>query len=85
MYKLIGTIKDTKGFCTAKHKKGDTFELSGHSADRLCGFFYHDIFPSILTLQFGGTFPWSTDLDVIEVECPDRMNTVKMEIKRIRD
>lgn len=50
----------------------------------LCGFFYHDIFPMILTLQFGGSFPWSSDPDVVEVECPDRMNAVKMELKRIR-
>jgi uncharacterized repeat protein (TIGR04076 family) len=84
MFKIIGTIKDVKGHCTARHKIGDEFELSGHSANGLCGFFYHDVFPTIITLQFGGTFPWSSDPDIIEVECPDRMNVVKMELKRIR-
>ncbi|MFX1495861.1 MAG: hypothetical protein ACFFBZ_16375, partial [Promethearchaeota archaeon] len=47
-------------------------------------FFYHDIFPTLLTLQFGGTFPWGPDPDIVEVECPDRMNAVTMELKRIR-
>jgi uncharacterized repeat protein (TIGR04076 family) len=84
-YKIIGTIKDVKGHCNANHKKGDTIELSGHDSGGLCGFFYHDIFPSILTLQFGGTFPWSQDPDVVELECPDRYNVVKIELKRIRD
>ncbi|MFX0058900.1 MAG: TIGR04076 family protein [Candidatus Heimdallarchaeota archaeon] len=73
-----------KGHCNAGHKTGDKFELTGHNMNGLCGFFYHDIFPMILTLQFGGSFPWSSDPDVVEVECPDRMNAVKMELKRIR-
>ncbi|MFX0047924.1 MAG: TIGR04076 family protein [Candidatus Hermodarchaeota archaeon] len=85
IFKIVGTIKDVKGHCNANHKKGDNFDLSGHSASGLCGFFYHDIFPSILTLQFGGTFPWSQDPDVVELECPDRYNIVKIELKRIRD
>jgi uncharacterized repeat protein (TIGR04076 family) len=84
-YKIIGTIKDVKGRCNAKHKIGDEFELSGHNTGGLCGFFYHDIFPTILTLQFGGTFPWSQDPDVVELECPDRYNVVKIELKRFRD
>lgn len=83
-YKIIGTIKDVKGRYNAKHKKGDVFELSGHDSGGLCGFFYHDIFPSVLTLQFGGTFPWSQDPDIVELECPDRYNIVKIELKRIR-
>ncbi len=39
-YKVIGTVKRVKGHCTAGHKVGDKFELSGYSADGLCGFFY---------------------------------------------
>lgn len=85
MIKLLGTIIDVKGHCNANHKKGNVIELSGHDSGGLCGFFYHDIFPSIITLQFGGTFPWSQDPDIVELECPDRYNVVKIELKRIRD
>ena len=84
-YKIVGTIKDVKGRCNANLNKGDVIELSGHDSGGLCGFFYHDIFPSIITLQYGGTFPWSQDPDVVELECPDRYNLVKIELKRIRD
>ncbi len=63
---------------------GDEIELSVHKANGLCGIFYHDIFPTISTLQFGGNFPWGPDTDVIQVECPDRMNAITMELKRMR-
>jgi len=86
-YKIIGAIKSVKGHCNAGHKTGDTMELSGHNTGGLCGFFYHDIFPYIMMLQFGGSFPkqWTPDQDVVEMECMDRFNVVKIELKRIRD
>ena len=83
MFQIIGTIKNVKGHCTAHHKTGDSIELSCHNANGLCGYFYHDIFPSLQTLQFGGKFPWQTDPDTLTVECPDRSNLVTMELKRI--
>jgi uncharacterized repeat protein (TIGR04076 family) len=86
-FKVIGTIKEVKGFCTAGHKVGDTMELSGHQTGGLCGFFYHDIFPYIIMLQFGGSFPkeWTPDQDTLVLECMDRMKAVKIELKRIRE
>jgi len=37
-------------------------------------------------LQFGGVFPaeWG-DLDVVELECMDRANAVKIELRRIKN
>jgi len=85
-YRVVGTIKGVKGFCSAGHKVGDQFELSGHNTAGMCGFFYHDIFPYIIMLQFGGAFPaeWG-DPDVVELECMDRANVVKIELRRIID
>ena len=85
-YKIIGTIKSVKRHCNAGHKVGDQIELSGYNTGGLCGFFYHDIFPYIIMLQFGGSFPdkWTTNPDVVELECMDRFNVVKIELKRIR-
>ena len=86
-YKVIGTIKSVKGFCNAGHKAGDQMELSGHETSGLCGFLYHDIFPYIIMLQFGGSFPekWVSDPDVVELECMDRFNVVKIELRRIKE
>jgi uncharacterized repeat protein (TIGR04076 family) len=85
-YRVVGTIKGMKGACSAGHRVGDQIELSGHNTGGLCGFFYHDIFPYIIMLQFGGGFPaeWG-DPDVIELECMDRVNAVNIELRRIRE
>jgi len=83
---VLGTIKEVKGFCSANHKVGNQLELSGHNTAGMCGFFYHDIFPYIIMLQFGGAFPaeWG-DPDVVEMECMDRANAVKIELRRIKN
>ena len=85
-YRIVGTIKEVKGYCHVGHKVGDKIELDAHDSGGLCGFFYHDIFPYIIMLQFGGSFPdtWVEDPDVMEFECPDRTNIVKIELKRLR-
>jgi len=85
-YRVVGTIKSIKGRCDAGHKEGEQFELSGYSADGLCGFFYHDIFPYVVMLQFGGGFPeeWGGP-EAVELCCLDPQNLVTMELRRIRD
>jgi len=84
-YRVVGTIKSIKGTCSAGHKVGDTFELSGHSSAGLCGFFYHDLFPYVIMLQFGGGFPpeWG-DPDVLELDCMDKFNLVTIELRRVK-
>ncbi len=48
-------------------------------APNVCGFFYNFIFPYLVTLQFGGAFPWEEDKDKFTSGCPDR-NKVVIEI-----
>ena len=86
-YRVVGTIKNVKGNCNAGHKVGDQLELSGHSSGGLCGFFYHNIFPYIIMLQFGGGFPeeWVEDTNIVELVCMDKMNEVTIELKRIKE
>jgi len=69
-YRVTGEIKSIKRTCNAGHKVGNTFELSAPNTAGLCGFLYHDIFPYIVMLQFGGGFPpeWG-DPDVVELAC----------------
>lgn len=83
--KVEGEILAVKGNCSWGHKVGDTFDLSGHNTAGLCGFFYHDIFPYIIMLQFGGGFPkeWGNP-DVVELECMDRTNLVKIKLRRTK-
>lgn len=86
-YKVIGTIKKVRGECTFGHKVGDRLELSGYSSGGLCGFFYHDIYPYIIMLQFGGKFPkeWGPEGwegDVLTFDCMDIANAVRIELRR---
>ena len=83
-HRVVGTITAVKGQCSWGHKVGDKFELSGYTPAGLCGFFYHDIFPYIIMLQFGGGFPpeWG-DPNVLELECMDRANAVTIELLRV--
>jgi uncharacterized repeat protein (TIGR04076 family) len=77
-------ITELKGVCNCGHEVGDTFELSCHSADGLCGFFYHEIFPKLSVMQYGGKYPWWEEgQSVFEAECPDRKNavTLRLEVK----
>jgi len=82
--KIIATVKSVKGNCSWGHEAGDNFEISCHDTAGLCGFFYHDIFPAIEMLQFGGGFPWGNP-DVVTVECMDRYNLVTMELRRVKE
>ncbi|MFC1533497.1 TIGR04076 family protein [Thermodesulfobacteriota bacterium] len=80
-YQIVATVIEGKGKCNAGHKEGDTFEISCHNPDGLCGFFYNSIFPSLQTFQFGGNLPW-WEGDTIHAECPDRYNLVTMKLER---
>ncbi len=82
-YKVTGTVTAVKGKCSWGHKVGDKIELGAHETGGLCGFLYHDIFPYVVMLQFGGGFPkeWG-DPDVVTLECMDRANAVEIELRR---
>ena len=79
--KMVGEITSVKGTCSAGHKAGETFEISCHNPAGLCGWFYHDIFPNLMTFQFGGGLPWWQG-DTIQVQCPDSYNLVTMKLTR---
>lgn len=83
-HKVEAEVLSVKGNCSWGHKPGDKFMISCHDTAGLCGFFYHDIFPQIAMLQFGGGYPreWGNP-DIIVAECMDRANLVKLQLRRI--
>lgn len=80
-YKVIAEVISVKGDCSAGHQVGEWFEISCYNPGGLCGFFYHSIFPTLATLQFGGSMPWWEGEEVI-VQCPDPENLVEIRLKR---
>jgi uncharacterized repeat protein (TIGR04076 family) len=84
-HRVVATVKSVKGTCHWNHKAGDSFEISAHDTAGLCGFFYHDIFPFILMLQFGGGFEEWGEPDSVELQCLDKLNAVTIELRRVRE
>ena len=84
--RVWATVRNVKGNCSMGHKVDDEFEISAHNTAGLCGFFYHDIFPYIVMLQFGGQFPaeWGGG-DTLTLPCMDRYNEVTIELRRVRE
>ena len=83
--KVVAKIIETKGHCTIGMKPGDEFELSTHKCGDFCGLFYKNIKGWVQTLQFGGTFPAGSDLEVQVSDWPNLMNRVQFELRRVDD
>jgi uncharacterized repeat protein (TIGR04076 family) len=90
--RVVLKIVSVKGTCNAGHKVGQEFDLSkeftlGYREDgkALCPSAFHAVFPAWRVLRFGGEMPWEENKDLAHVACPDPVNPVVMELKRIRD
>jgi uncharacterized repeat protein (TIGR04076 family) len=67
--------------CSAGHKVGDKFEINTHKTGGICGYCYHDLFPTLMNCCYGGKIPW-IDPKEFNYECPDRWNDVKFRVTR---
>jgi uncharacterized repeat protein (TIGR04076 family) len=81
--KVIAKVLETQNDCTIGMKAGDEFELSTHKCGEFCGLFYQNIAGWVKTLQFGGTFPLGDNPDVQVWDCPNPVNRVKVELRRV--
>jgi uncharacterized repeat protein (TIGR04076 family) len=89
--KVILKIVSVKGTCAAGHHVGQEFDLSkdfllGLSGDprAICPAAFHAVFPSWRVLRHGGEYPWEEDRDKTTIACPDPINPVVMELRRVR-
>ena len=81
---FVASVVSQKGTCEAGHKVGDEFDISGPTPTGMCPFAFYAMFPFLLTLQNGGSFPWEEDPDKSSVACPDAANPVVFELRRVR-
>ncbi|MFQ6074834.1 MAG: TIGR04076 family protein [Candidatus Bathyarchaeia archaeon] len=77
---FIATVVSQKGRCGAGHRVGDAFEINTHKTGGICGYCYHDLFPTLMTLAMGGKIPWWKDQNEFTYECPDKTNPVTFKI-----
>jgi uncharacterized repeat protein (TIGR04076 family) len=91
-FPVVLKIISVKGKCNANHQVGQEFDLSkefklGYTEDGrgLCPSAFYAAFPSWRVLRFGGELPWEKDKDYAHVACPDPMNPLIMELRRVKE
>ena len=67
--------------CSAGHKVGDKFEINTHKTDKICGYCYHEMFPTLMNMCYGGQIPWYNN-DEWKYEGPDRWNLVTFKVTK---
>ncbi len=82
-YDVVAKLVAHQRPCPLGYKVGDEWVLKAKTPEGMCSWAYNAIFPVVLTLQCGGTFPWQQDPDVTEVSCPDGDVNVIFELRRI--
>ncbi|MFX0060814.1 MAG: TIGR04076 family protein [Candidatus Hermodarchaeota archaeon] len=78
---VVNILEDGK--CPENHQIGDKFSFPEDGA-KICTHALHTLFPYILALQSGGSFPWEEDPDSITLCCPDYNNPVVFKLTRLK-
>jgi uncharacterized repeat protein (TIGR04076 family) len=68
--------------CHSGHKIGDEWVFNYFTPPGMCSLAYNALYPVALALQFGATFPWQEDPDVITMSCPDAEVNNVFELRR---
>ena len=83
-YRIQAEVTAIKGTCSWGHAVGQKMEISCHDTAGTCGMLFHEMFPTLSVLQFGGKYPWGEE-GVAQVECPDRYNAVTLLLRRVSE
>ena len=83
MTQIIAKVVSQQGTCEAGLKVGDEFVIGLETPPRMCSWAFYALFPAAEVLEFGGSFPWEKDPDKTTVACPDPVNPVVFELRRV--
>ena len=76
-----------RGICNFGFKVGDVFEYEDDGVPEtfpnFCAWAFREIFPALLVLKYGGSFPWESEPNVVRMCCSDAKNPVVFKITRI--
>lgn len=80
MSNVTAKVISQQGTCEAGHRVGDEFIIGQKTPPGICSWAYYTLFPFAEVLQFGGSFPWESDLNKATIACPDPANPVVFEL-----
>jgi uncharacterized repeat protein (TIGR04076 family) len=79
----VAEVVSVKKSCSAGHKVGDRFEINTHKTGGICGYCYHELFPTMMNMCYGGQIPWMNNKE-FGYECPDSYNLVTFKVTKKR-
>jgi uncharacterized repeat protein (TIGR04076 family) len=86
-YDVVIKVISQKGTCDAGHKVGDEWVIKGEEGKTpqgMCLSAYSSLDSMAQALMYGASFPWENDPDATTAACPDDLNPVVFEVRRIR-
>ena len=83
-FDIVIKVVSQGGRCDLGHKVGQEWLLRDKTPEGICIGAFHSLYPDARVLMYGGSFPWSSDPDTNTVACPDPVNPVVFEIRRVR-
>ena len=82
-YEVVIKLISNQSPCHSGHEIGDEWVFNYMTHGGMCSLAFNAIYPVALALQFGATFPWQDDPDVIQISCPDGEVNNTFELRRI--
>lgn len=84
-YTIIARVISVQGECGAGHHVGDEVVFDGTTVQgKICIHALYSFLPKVLAMMYGAEFPWLIDKDLSTHACPDAVNPVVFEIRRVR-
>ena len=84
-YKVSIRVASKRGTCANGHEVGDEWVVDRHTPEGVCLGAFNSLCPFLRVLMFGGSLPWEDDPDVTTIACPDSVNAVVFELRRLRE
>jgi uncharacterized repeat protein (TIGR04076 family) len=81
-YEVVIKLIGNQSPCHFGHQIGDEWVFDYATPPGMCSLAYNALYPVALALQFGATFPWQEDPDVITMACPDAEVNNVFELRR---
>lgn len=79
------TVTSQTGVCAAGHTVGESFLIPGDgerfTATGICLHALATMFPKVLALRYGASFPWAAPDGSIDHACPDPENPVVFRLR----
>jgi len=82
---VLVKVESIRGKCPRGHYPGEEWRIAQKTPEGICMGAFAALLPAIRTLQFGGTFTWQKEPNVVNVGCADPVNTVTFNIERLEE